>query len=104
MAVILALVLIFAPVSDAALTAAPELKRPALTIDDALAIARQHLKNKRFDLSRHYIDSARLDLNPRGDRGKRWIVTFALENANVLGGQIFVQVYMNRSVELKYGE
>ena len=79
-----------------------------LSMDEALATARAYVKKRGIDVSKHYIDSARLDLNRRGDRGKFWLITWLRnEYANdipIKGGQTYVHVYMDKSVEIFYGE
>ena len=79
-----------------------------LSMDEALATARGYVKKRGIDVSKSYIDSARLDLNRRGDRGKFWLITWLPnEYANdipIKGGQTYVHVYMNKSVEVFYGE
>lgn len=92
-----------AGVSGSTVASQADARRPALTIDEALRVAQQHVETHHIDVSRHYIDSVKLDLNPRGDRGKRWIIIYELKDY-AKGGQIFLHVYMNRSVEMFFGE
>jgi hypothetical protein len=85
-----------------------KLQEPKLRIEDALTIARDFVKQHHVQVSNSYIDSTRLDLNPRGDRGKFWLVTWLRnEYANgipIKGGQTYVRIYMDRTAEVCYGE
>ncbi len=83
-------------------------QEPKLCIDDALTIARDFARQHHIQVSDKYIDSARLDCNPRGDHGKFWLVTWLRnEYANgvaIKGGQLYVRIYMDRTAEVTYGE
>ncbi len=85
-----------------------KLQEPKLSIEDALSIARDYVLQHHILVSDSYIDSTRLDLNPRGDRGKFWLVTWLRnEYANgvpIKGGQFFMRIYMDRTVEVFYGD
>lgn len=84
-------------------TSASDSRRPPLSLEEALGVAKTYARQQKLDLGRHYLDSIRLDLNPRGDRGQFWLLTYELEHF-AKGGQIFLRVYMNRQVEKTYGE
>jgi hypothetical protein len=101
--IIIASALGAACVFGGAIASQVEARRPALTIDDALSVARQYVETHHIDVSQHYVDSVRLDLNPRGDRGKRWIIIYE-RNDYAKGGQIIFHVHMDRSVERFSGE
>ncbi|HEY0320128.1 MAG TPA: hypothetical protein VGC66_04080 [Pyrinomonadaceae bacterium] len=74
--------------------------RPGLLIDEALTIANQYAATHQIEASQHYIDSARL--GPDGDTGKLWMITW-LPNENVKGGEIYMQIYMDKSVKVSRG-
>ena len=84
------------------------MREPRLGIEDAITTAKDFVEKRRIDVGDSYIDSARLDLNPRGDRGKFWLVTWLRkEYANgvpIKGGQTYVRIYMDKSAEVFYGE
>lgn len=103
----------FAPVSgqvdpllDAVRVFPPQFSAPKLRIEDALAIARDYVQQHHVEVADSYIDSTRLDLNPGGDRGKFWLVTWQRnEYANghfIKGGQFIMCIYMDRTVEVFY--
>lgn len=74
-----------------------------LTIEEAIDIAKRCVLEHNVYLSGSYIESARLERNPRGDRGPYWLITWAWSR-EVKGGQVFVSVYLSRDCELTYGE
>jgi hypothetical protein len=79
------------------------MRAPSISVEQAIQLARAHLKAHKVSTSRHYIDSIKLNLVTRGDRGSCWIITWEL-NAFAKGGQIIVRVFMNKAVEVGYGE
>ncbi len=89
--------------TKAAQTSPTANQRPRVAVDEALTIAKKYVETKKIDLSQHYINSAALDLNPRGDRGKFWVITW-VPDPLVKGGQIFVHIYMDKSAEVYFGE
>jgi hypothetical protein len=95
--------LLLAPISGGAAAAKSDIRRPGLTVDEGLSVARQYVETHRIDVSKHYVDSVKLDLNPRGDKGKRWVIIYELSNY-AKGGQIIFHVYMDKSVERFFGE
>lgn len=83
-------------------------ERPAaapstLTIEEAIDIAKRCVLEQNVHLAGSFIESARLERNPRGDRGPYWLITWAWSR-EVKGGQVFVSVFQSRSCELTYGE
>ena len=78
-------------------------RRPAISIEDAIAKAKKYVQEKKIDVSQQYIDSVALDLNPRGDRGKFWRVAWQ-QNQFMKGGQTYIEVYMDGSVEHRHGK
>ena len=84
--------------------------RPSPTIDitAAVAIATQYVSDKNIDISRHFLQSAVYhDSGPwtksRMGNGPYWQITYEL-NQYADGGQVFVLVYMDKSVGHTYGE
>ncbi len=78
-------------------------RRPEIAIDEALDIAKTYVQKHKIDVSESYIDSVQLNLNPQSKKGKYWEVTWQL-NKFAKGGQVFLHVHMNKSVEVYYGE
>jgi hypothetical protein len=76
---------------------------PVLTIEEAIDIAKRCVIERNVRLVGSFIESARFERNPRGDRGPFWRVTWAYAR-EVKGGQVFVTVFTNRTCELTYGE
>lgn len=76
---------------------------PTLTIEAALDIAKRCVLDRNVHLVGSYIESARFERKPRGDRGPYWLVTWAYSR-EVKGGQVFVSVFQSRSCEIRYGE
>lgn len=74
-----------------------------LTIEEAIDIAKQCVLDRNVQVAGSFIESARLERNPRGDRGPYWLVTWA-PSRQVKGGQVFVSVFQSRTCELAYGE
>jgi|GEM_PF-4682494 len=75
-------------------------RRPAVSIEDALAIAKKHIQEHKHDISHHYIDSVNLvsDPHPNLKRGRCWRIVWEFEAPHTAGGQLFIYVYMDRSV------
>lgn len=97
---IITLALAFSQVTGSALVHPLDTGRPSLLIDEALTIANQYAQAHQIEASQHYIDSIRL--GPDSDKGKFWMVTW-LPNENVKGGEIYMQVYMDKSVKISRG-
>ena len=81
----------------------PDTREPGITLEVAVAKAKSYLREKHIDVSDAYLDSAVLNQNPRGDRGKFWLITWQRKEY-MKGGQVFVRVYMNGSVDHALGE
>lgn len=76
---------------------------PALTLKQALSLAEEYVTAKKIDVSRHFMESVRLvhiTDHPKGER--QWIVTWVLKTPSD-GGQIFIQVKMDRTVSMTGG-
>jgi hypothetical protein len=97
------LIAVSAQTPSKSIAPATDERRPEITVDQALDIARTHVGKHRIDVSKKYIDSVQFNLNPRGKKGEHWKITW--ESAEFTkGGQIFLFVYMDKSVEIGYGE
>ncbi|MDH4073667.1 MAG: hypothetical protein OEV41_11265 [Gammaproteobacteria bacterium] len=82
----------------------PELsKGEVLTIEDAIDVAKRCVLERNIRLVGSFIESARFDRNPRGDRGPFWLVTWAYSR-EIKGGQVFVTIFVDRTCELTFGE
>ena len=81
----------------------PDTREPGITLELAVAKAKSYVRDKHIDVSDAYLDSVVLHQNPRGDRGKFWLITWQRKEY-MKGGQVFVRVYMNGSVEHALGE
>jgi len=81
----------------------PDTREPGVTLELAVAKAKSYVRDKHIDLSDAYLDSVVLNQNARGDRGKFWLITWQPKEF-MKGGQVFVRVYMDGSVEHALGE
>ena len=81
----------------------PATATATLTIEEAIDIAKRCVLERNVHLAGSFIESARFERNPRGDRGPYWLVTWARAR-EVKGGQVFVSVFQSRACELTYGE
>ena len=77
-------------------------RRPEITLDEALDIAKTHVQKQQINVSDSYIDSVQLKSNPQSEKGKYWEVTWQHRFAK--GGQVFLYIYMDKSVKVGYGE
>ena len=77
--------------------------RLVLTIEEAIDIAKRCILEQHIQVAGSFIESARFERNPRGDRGPYWRVTWA-PSREIKGGQVFVTVSIDRKCELTYGE
>ena len=73
------------------------------SIEQAIDIAKRCVLERNISLVGSFIESARLERNPRGDRGPYWLVTWAYSR-EVKGGQVFVSVFPSQMCEITYGE
>ena len=101
--------LLIGVLANFAATAEPMKKEPFIPVEEAIVLATNYVKEHNIDVSRNYIGSAVLNLNPRGDRGPFWLVVWEpKENLSsaikAVGGQVSLSVYMNRQIEVRYGE
>ena len=78
-------------------------REPGITLELAVAKAKSYVRDKHIDVSDAYVDSVVLDQNARGDRGKFWLITWQRKEY-MKGGQVFVRVYMDGSVDHALGE
>lgn len=74
-----------------------------LTIEEAVDIAKRCVLDRNIRLVGSSIESAHFERNPRGDRGPFWRVTWSYSR-EVKGGQVFVNVFVDRTCELTHGE
>jgi hypothetical protein len=77
-----------------------ETGRPALLIDQAITIANRYASTHSIAASQHYIDSVSLENDDV--RGKFWSVTW-LPNQRLKGGEIYMQIYMDKSITVRRG-
>lgn len=78
-------------------------RRPEIALEEALDVAKKYVQDHQIDVSEKYIDSVQLNSTAPGGKGKYWKVTWEIEKF-VKGGQIFILIYMDKSVEVRYGE
>ena len=78
-------------------------RKPSISLEQAIVLAKTYVNEHKIDISKHYLDSVKLELNPRGDRGPFWLIIWEL-NAFTKGGQVIVHVYMDKQVEVLRGE
>lgn len=76
-------------------------RRPEITIEQALDIAKNYISQHQIDVSDKYIDSIKLNPTPPGDRGKFWQVSWEL-NTLTKGGQVYLDIFMDKSVERRF--
>ena len=74
-----------------------------LTIEEAIDIAKRCISERNIRVVGSFIESARFERNPRGDRTPNWRVTWAYSR-EIKGGQVFVTVFPSRTCEVTYGE
>jgi hypothetical protein len=76
---------------------------PVLTIEEAIDISKRCVVERDIRVVGSFIESARFERNPRGDRGPFWRITWA-QSREIKGGQVFVAVFADRACEVTYGE
>ena len=86
--------------------AAEPKNEPPIKIEEAIERAKDYIKTQKIDVSKRHISSAKFE--PESHRSF-WRITWELDaNYNpaikTLGGQVFVNVYLDRRVEATYGE
>jgi hypothetical protein len=74
-----------------------------LAIEEAIDIAKRCVIDREIRVVGSFIESARFERNPRGDRGSFWRVTWAYSR-EIKGGRVFVTVYSNRTCEVTHGQ
>lgn len=77
---------------------------PQLTLEQAVAKAKAHAKDKKIDLSRQYLESAefdRLGADPK-TTGRCWKLRWQVPRAK--GGTTFINVCEDGRVEVQFGE
>jgi hypothetical protein len=84
-----------------------EFPPPPLGPDEAMLLARAKLRERGISLTNSYIDRVQFERNPQNNL-KHWLITF-LDNryANdvpIKGGQTYVRVYLDRRVDVSFGE
>lgn len=84
-----------------------EFPPPSLGPDEAMLLARAKLRERGISLTNFYIDRVQFERSPQTGP-KHWLITF-LDNryANdvpIKGGQTYVRVYLDRRVEVSFGE
>ena len=88
------------PISNYAQTTGNKfVRRPVITIEEALTIGKNYAEQKQIDVSEYYVDSIRHDLNPRGDRGKFWELRWEKNEGGSKGSYILLHIYMDKQVE-----
>ena len=82
---------------------------PPISVEQAISLAQNYVKNHKIDVSNSYIGSATMNLNPRGDRGPFWLITWEPNTGysavvKPAGGQVLLSIYMDRKIEVRSGE
>ena len=77
---------------------------PSLSLVEAVKLAKDYIEENKIDITRHYLDNARLLQNSPWMQGKHWVIEWRLKNAYVDGGMIFVIVGMDEKIKITYGE
>lgn len=80
-----------------------DVNEPAISLKEALSLAEHYVAEQKVDTSKHFMESVRLVYtrdNPKG--GRKWIVTWALKTPSD-GGQIFINVDLDKSVSVTRG-
>jgi hypothetical protein len=76
---------------------------PALTIEEAIDIAKRCVIERNIRVVGSVIESARFERNPRGDRGPFWRITWA-QSREIKGDQVFVAAFLDHACEVTYDE
>jgi|GEM_PF-1237222 len=73
---------------------------PPVSLKKALALAEQYVAKEKIDVSAHFMESVRLVHITDNPKGKRlWIVTWTLKKPSD-GGQVFINVEMDKTVSM----
>lgn len=81
--------------------AQPNIPKP--TLEEALALSKEYVKRHNIKLADFYMDSIQLERAPANKGKIYWQITW-LKSQPAKGGQIFIHIYMDRSVSVFYGE
>jgi hypothetical protein len=90
---------------------AQEIKRPVprVQIVDAINQAGNYIKKHNVDVSKHFLSCVQYHdsgswTNSSLGKGPYWQVTYEFAERYVDGGQIFILVYMDKSIGITHGE
>lgn len=78
-------------------------RRPKITLYEALTIANEYIEQNNLTVSDKYIDSVKFYADTRDKNRSFWTITWQL-NKFAKGGQVFMEIYMDKSVKVSYGE
>lgn len=71
------------------------INQPSITIEQAIAKAKNYAVAKNVDTSKHYIDSVKLKQNPQGNGKEFWEVRWEESQFTCKGCFIVIYVYMD---------
>jgi hypothetical protein len=74
-----------------------------LTIEDAIDAAKRCVLERKIHLAGSFIEAARYERKPPGDRRAHWTVTWACSR-EAKGGRVWVAVYDSGECEVMVGE
>lgn len=77
------------------------LETPSISMEQAIAAAKQHVQVQNFDISKHYLASA--EWHPRSGLISFWRIEWRMKQP-VKGGQIFVTIDSKGKIEHSFGE
>ncbi len=110
----LSVVCSFALLSGTVIHARPdaqaETRASALSIEDAITTAKRCLRARDVHVADKFVESAVFQRSQQDDRGPRWTVTWArareatADRPMVVGGEVIVAVFQNRTCEVRHGE
>ena len=78
-------------------------RRPMITLGEAIAIANEYAGQNNISISDKYIDSAKFHKDFADKSKSYWAIDWEL-NKLAKGGQIFMKIFMDKTVEVGYGE
>jgi len=102
--------LLFGTAIHAGSAAQVKTRASALSIEDAITTAKRCLKARDVRVAGKFVESAVFQRSQQDDRGPRWTVTWArardatAHRPMVVGGEVIVAVFQNRTCEIRYGE
>ena len=90
-------------------SATKQMSIPPVQIEEAIKMAREHVKAHEIDVAGRHIGSAQFRNNRNEEEASYWFITWELDDnidAEVLtaGGQVFVTVYLDDRIQVTYGE